>query len=239
MISPEERNLIRIVRSHAQQTSNGDATTVAAGLLTASGQIILGVNVYHFLGGPCAEISALSKHTEIASDDPVSTVVAVYGPTGDVISPCGKCRQILFDLDPNIKAIVRTPNGFMSFAIRELLPHPYDWRASESPQRLYMWEGYEDMIRSGVKQQTIRVDDPFIPGPAVIVFEKSDGSVVELAATVNSSRTILRNELTDDIARADGFTDLTELNAALDIHYPALDDNAEVDVVTFELAPMR
>ncbi|QTH58552.1 ASCH domain-containing protein [Corynebacterium hindlerae] len=239
MISPEERNLIRVVRSHAEQTSNGDATTVAAGLLTASGQIILGVNVYHFLGGPCAEVSALSKHAEIAADDPVTTVVAVYGPAGDVISPCGKCRQILFDLDPNIKAIVRTPNGFVSFAIRELLPHPYDWRAAENPQCLYMWEGYEGMIRSGVKQQTIRVDDPFVPGPATIVFEKSDGSVVELAATVSSSRTILRHELTNEIARADGFMNLKELNAALDIHYPELEENSEVDVVSFELAPMR
>lgn len=95
------------------------------------------------------------------------------------------------------------------------------------------------MIRSGVKQQTIRVDDPFVPGPATIVFEKSDGSVVELAATVSSSRTILRHELTNEIARADGFMNLKELNAALDIHYPELEENSEVDVVSFELAPMR
>ncbi|QGU02301.1 Cytidine deaminase [Corynebacterium kalinowskii] len=237
MISPEERALIHAVRKHALATSNDNETTVAAGLLTASGDIILGVNVYHFLGGPCAEISALSKHAELKNGDPITTVVAVYAPTGDVISPCGKCRQVFFDLDRDIKAIVRTPNGFTSLSIHELLPHAYDWRAAEEPRRMYMWEGYEEMIRSGKKKQTIRVDDPFPPGLATIVFEKSDGSVVELAATIHSSLTIKRRELTDEIARRDGFRDLAELNGALDFHYPGLEADSEVDVVKFEVEP--
>lgn len=41
-------------------------------LMTKTGEIVTGVNAFHFLGGPCAEITALANH----ADDPV---VAVAG----------------------------------------------------------------------------------------------------------------------------------------------------------------
>lgn len=34
-------------------------------------------------------------------------IAAIYGPTGQVISPCEKCRQVLFDRDPAIQCVVR------------------------------------------------------------------------------------------------------------------------------------
>lgn len=208
---------------------------MAAGLLTESGRVILGMNTYHFLGGPCGEIAALSNHASTAPDDPIVAVVAVYGPTGDIIAPCGKCRQVIFDLSPAILFIVREPNGLTTRTAEELLPFAYDWRAAERPQKIYMWEGYESVIRSGTKQQTIRIDDPFRPGPADLVFEKEDGDVVSIAASVTAVRSVARNELTEDDAKRDGFDSLSDLHAALDQHYPGLQPSSGIDVVSFEL----
>lgn len=234
MISDALRHLTRETTHNAQQWNDAENHTVAAGLLTESGRIIAGLNTYHFLGGPCGEIAALSNHAAQAPADPIVAVAAVYGPTGAVIAPCGKCRQVLFDISPEIRCVVREPNGLTERTVSDLLPLAYDWRHAEQPQRIYMWEGYEAVIRSGQKRQTIRVDDPFQPGAATIVFEKESGEVLSLPATVSTVRTIQRADLTDDDAQLDGFANLQELHAALDTHYPGA-PSGDVDLVTFEL----
>lgn len=233
MLTSELRKLARETINHAQLWNDDADHTVAAGLLTDSGRVILGTNTYHFLGGPCGEVVALSNHASTAPDDPIVAVVAAYGPTGDIIAPCGKCRQVFYDLSPTIQFIVREPNGLTTKTADELLPFAYDWRASERPQQIYMWEGYEAAIRSGAKQQTVRIDDPFHPGPAQLVFEKSDGATVYMQATVTAVRSVARNELTVDDARQDGFESLSDLHAALDQHYPGLQASTEIDVVSF------
>ncbi len=105
----------------------------------------------------------------------------------------------------------------------------------EQEQRIYMWEGYEESIRSGEKQQTIRVDDPFHKGDAHIVFEKESGEIVTIPAQVTAVTSTRRSELSEKQARNDGFGSLTELQKALDAHYPGLGDDDEVDVVEFKL----
>lgn len=233
MISNDARDLVRQAVDHATRWNDGEDHTVAAALRTRSGATVLGLNTYHFLGGPCGEISALSNHAASRPDDPV---VAAYGPSGDVIAPCGKCRQILFDLNPAIECIVRTPNGFDAIPVRALLPLAYDWRTIDEPPRLFMWEGYEPLIRDGSKQQTIRVDDPFRPGPTMLVFEKEKGEIVTIEAEITAVRTTTRSALTDEDARRDGFSDLDELHRALDQHYPGLSPRDPVDVVSFTVA---
>lgn len=163
-------------------------------------------------------------------------VAAVYGPTADVLPPCGKCRQVLFDLDPSIACIVRTAKGDAAVPVRELLPYAFDWRAVEAgPQRIYMWEGYEELIRSGAKRQTIRIDDPFRVGPAEVVFEKESLEVTTIPAIVTNVRTVERSGLTELDAQRDGFDTLADLHAALDQHYPGLADDDTADLVTFEV----
>lgn len=214
---------------------------MAAALRLQSGAVVLGVNTYHFLGGPCGEISALSNRAATHPSEPVVTVAAVSGPTGAVIAPCGKCRQVLFDIDPAIRCIVREANGLVARSVDELLPHAFDWRATSKPQRLYMWEGYERSIREGSKHQTIRVDDPFQPGEALIVFEKDCGGVVTIPAEIASVQTVARSELSEQDAQRDGFTNLEELHGALDQHYPGLGPEDPVDIVAFtaHTAPWR
>lgn len=236
MIPDTLRQLVETATAHAQRCNDDHDHTVAAALLTSSGQTVLGLNAFHFLGGPCAEISALANHAATCADDPIVTVVAVYGPTGQVISPCGKCRQVLFDIDPAIQCIVHGSNGLEALSLSELLPCAYDWRAMELPQKVFMWEGYETAIRDGSKRQTIRVDDPFRPGPAQLVFEKESGEVTTIDAKVTSVIATRRCDLTEEQAQRDGFASLTKLHKALDMHYPGLEMEDSVDVVTFELS---
>ena len=235
MITNELRNLLAKATTHAQRFQDGEDHTVAAALLTKSGKHVLGLNAHHFLGGPCGEISALANHAASYPEDPIQAVAAVYGPTGQVIPPCGKCRQVLFDVDPSIRCIVRGSNGLEAPTVEELLPFAFNWRDMEQEQRIYMWEGYEQSIRSGEKQQTIRVDDPFHEGSAQIVFEKESGEVVTIPAQVTSVASTQRSELSEKQARNDGFGSLTELQEALDTHYPGLGNDDEVDVVEFKL----
>lgn len=236
VLTKNHRELVAAAINHAVATHDGDAHTVAAALLTRSGRVILGLNTHHFLGGPCGEISAISNHAAHCPDDPIVAVAAAYGPTASVIAPCGKYRQILFDLDPNIECIIRVANGLEAHQVRALLPHAYDWRAMEAPQLIYMWEGYETLICDGRKRQTIRVDDPFRRGPAILVFEKSNGETITIDAHVDQVRTLPRAALSEQDALRDGFDCLESLHAALDQHYPDLGDDIPVDIVEFSLA---
>lgn len=235
MISNKLRNLLAEATTHVQRYQAGGDHTVAAALLTESGKHVLGLNAFHFLGGPCGEVSALANHAASYPEDPIQAVVAVYGPTGQVVPPCGKCRQVLFDVNPSIRCIVRGSNGLEAPTVGELLPFAFDWRDLEKEQRIYMWEGYEELIRSGEKQQTIRVDDPFREGSAQIVFEKESGEVVTIPAQVTSVVSTRRSELSEEQAKNDGFGSLTELQEALDTHYPGLAADDEVDIVEFKL----
>lgn len=103
-------------------------------------------------------------------------------------------------------------------------------------QRICFWEGYESAVRTGAKRQTIRVDDPFHPGPAELVFEKENGDVVILAAVVTGVRSTTRHQLNDADAQRDGFDTLADLQAALERHYPGLQPSSRLDVVAFELS---
>lgn len=235
MLTDIERDLVRRTAEHARAHHDDSDHTVAGGLLTASGSVVLGMNTFHFLGGPCGEIAALSNHAASAADDPIVASAAVYGPTGEVMAPCGKCRQVLHDIDPEIRFVVRDASGLVTRSARELLPFAYDPAHHGRPQRLFMWEGYEGLIRSGAKRQTIRIDDPFHVGPAEIVFEKDGGEVVVIPATVTGVRPTTRGRLTGTDAERDGFTDLGELQDALARHYPGLGEEDPVDVVAFEI----
>lgn len=236
MLTDDLRQLVHETINHARRWNDDADHTVAGSVLTESGQVVLGLNTYHFLGGPCGEVAALSNHASTAPDEPIAAVAAAYGPTGDIIAPCGKCRQIFFDTSPSIRFVVREANGLTARTAEELLPFAYDWRAAERPQRIYMWEGYESVIRAGQKRQTIRIDDPFRPGPADLVFEKGSGEVVIIAATVTDVRSVPRSELTVDDAKRDGFDTLSDLNAALDQHYPGLQASSTIDIVAFTLS---
>lgn len=93
----------------------------AAAVLTADGQMFLGVNLYHFSGGPCAEVVALGRMLTDTDSLPVS-IVAVGRVERGVVSPCGVCRQILHDRWPDVDVILDRAGTLIRVGIAELLP---------------------------------------------------------------------------------------------------------------------
>jgi cytidine deaminase len=99
--------------------------TVAAVALDADGHLHGAVNVHHFTGGPCAELVAIGV-AAAATSAPLVAMVAVGDRGRGVMSPCGRCRQVMLDYFPNIKALVFDGAAVRAVPIRELLPWSFD-----------------------------------------------------------------------------------------------------------------
>ncbi|KAG8624232.1 hypothetical protein KVT40_009208 [Elsinoe batatas] len=100
--------------------------TVSAAILTKDGKLVTGVNMSHFTGGPCAEPVAIAtavSHGYMPNE--LAAIVAMNKKRG-VLNPCGRCRQQMRDLCPQIQVIVKEPSGEARLAtIEELLPLAY------------------------------------------------------------------------------------------------------------------
>ncbi|PWI75989.1 cytidine and deoxycytidylate deaminase zinc-binding domain protein [Purpureocillium lilacinum] len=112
--------------------NNGDHTVTAAAR-TSNGLAFAGANVFHFTGGPCAELVALgvaAAQGVLAKD--ITTMVAVRRDEGKirVLNPCGRCRQVFLDYNPDINVIVLDETGVQrTVPVRELLPFAYVYGA--------------------------------------------------------------------------------------------------------------
>jgi cytidine deaminase len=96
--------------------------------------------VFHFSGGPCAENVALANATAagvasamspgVGDGARLTTIVAVANDERGVISPCGRCRQMMFDFYPDIQVIVRVGSEQKLVGVGELLPYAYERSAN-------------------------------------------------------------------------------------------------------------
>lgn len=112
--------LIAAAATALDQTGDSGASTVAAAVRCDDGAICTGVNLFHFTGGPCAELVALAN---TAGRRPMC-IVAVGDDARGVLPPCGRCRQVMLDLHPDIAVML--PSG-SALPITDLLPHAYYW----------------------------------------------------------------------------------------------------------------
>jgi cytidine deaminase len=133
-LSTADKNLIAAARAAIKRRYRDDWQEVGAALRTRSGKIFTGVNLDAYLGrmAVCAEAVALGRAVVDVGDAGIDVIVAVrHPPPGDkdqtiaVVSPCGACRELIFDYDPKARVIV--PNGASPVAvpIGELLPNKY------------------------------------------------------------------------------------------------------------------
>ena len=235
MLTDTEMALVRRAQAVIAGVEPDNNHTVAAAAYDSAGRIVTGVNVYHFSGGPCAEpvaIGAAVADPEV--ELPLTTMVAVVADGGGVIPPCGRCRQMLYDYYPDIRVILQVESGLAAVPIAELLPYAFD-RRKVGQQVLYLDEHDLDAVRQGTKRTTIRRHDPVASGPVRFVFPHADKTSTTMDAIVTEIGSKPVADLDDDDAARDGFTDRTELLAALLRRYPGLDPASEVDVVHFRL----
>ena len=98
---------------------------VGAALLTPQGQIITGCNVENASYGAtiCAERSAVVK----AVSEGFQHFEAVVVVTANGGSPCGVCRQVLYEFNPEMWVILANSQGKVihTFTLRELLPEGF------------------------------------------------------------------------------------------------------------------
>ncbi len=96
--------------------------TVGCALLCKNGEIYKGVNC-DGIHGSCAEYITMGIAIS-NSERGFDTIVAVHDKAPNcVVSPCGNCRQMLFEYCPNIKVIVNDENGnLIKVTAKDLLP---------------------------------------------------------------------------------------------------------------------
>jgi cytidine deaminase len=121
----DQRTLIATAASLARPFSpSADCTSgsVAAALVTAAGNIDTGVCIDTACSlGFCAEHAAVAEMLK-AREAEVRMVVAVDN-TGEILPPCGRCRELLWQVSPANRAtwVVLGPDAGRPLA--ELLPH--------------------------------------------------------------------------------------------------------------------
>ena len=129
-----DEELIAVAQATIKRRYRGDWQEVGAALRTRSGKIFTGVNLDAYLGrmAVCAEAVALGHAVVDLGDAGIDTIVAVRHPAPDeddqtivVVSPCGACRELIFDYDPNARVIVPNGESPSIVPIAELLPNKY------------------------------------------------------------------------------------------------------------------
>lgn len=118
-------SLIQSASEMLVQSGDGDNHTVAAAIYAENGEVYSGMNLYHFTGGPCAEIVALARLVSDGSRAKPLAIVAVADRDRGVIAPCGRCREVLADYCPGIQVVLRTENGVEAVPLNALLPYRY------------------------------------------------------------------------------------------------------------------
>ena len=139
-LSKADKELIAAASSAIKRRYRDDWQEVGAAMRTRDGRIVTGVNIDAYIGriAVCAEAVALGRAFVDLGDDGIEMIVAVrHPPPGDkdqtiaVVSPCGACRELIFDYDPKARVIVPNGRAPVVVPIGELLPNKY----SRGPER--------------------------------------------------------------------------------------------------------
>ena len=98
---------------------------IAAALRTTSGRIFSGVHLEANVGriAVCAEAIAIGA-AATAGDTSIETIVAV-NELGEIVSPCGMCRELIYDYSPEACVVVLRSGQPVNVPVRELLPDKY------------------------------------------------------------------------------------------------------------------
>ncbi|MFC3834719.1 MULTISPECIES: cytidine deaminase [Deinococcus] len=99
---------------------------VGAALRTADGQVFRGVNVENasYGLGRCAEQSAVQAMATAGARS--FTDIVVYSEATPPASPCGACRQVLFEFAPDARVVCVNQHGHVvSGLVRDFLPHGF------------------------------------------------------------------------------------------------------------------
>ena len=107
---------------------------VGVALAAASGRIFAGCNVESASYGLtlCAERVAVFK--AVSEGERQFTRIVVVADTAAPTTPCGACRQILWEFGGDLDVVLANLNAVTgTYRLRDLLPLPFDGRLLETP----------------------------------------------------------------------------------------------------------
>ena len=121
--------LIAHARDIVDRSGDGAASAMGSAVRSTAGEVFGAINLYHFTGGPCAELVVLGVAAAHGAHS-LETIVAVGDGGRGPVGPCGRCRQVLFDYHPTIRVLLPTGVGqdsVKSVSIVNLLPFGGRW----------------------------------------------------------------------------------------------------------------
>ena len=100
---------------------------VGAALLTSEGRIFSGCNVENASYGLTNRAERTAIFSAVAQTGPGMTirVIAVVNDQELPCSPCGACRQVIYEFGPDAIVIFPGANGWKELPIAELLPEGF------------------------------------------------------------------------------------------------------------------
>src|SRR5579864_2747615 len=129
IVSSEMRR--KLERASAKVMKNAHAPyshfRVGAAVLLTNGKIFLGCNVENASYGMsnCAERTAIfSAVAQLGPKMKIQTI-AVANNQNAPCSPCGACRQVIYEFGPKATVIFRSAEGWKERSIADLLPEGF------------------------------------------------------------------------------------------------------------------
>ena len=128
-LSAKDLELLEAAREALQKMYRPKQHCLSSALRTKEGKVFVGLHIGAKVGNCaiCAEAVALGIALS-AGEQEFDTIVAVQynrlSKTTIVVSPCGRCRELLGEYG-DIMVILSTAGRLGKISVRSLLPYPY------------------------------------------------------------------------------------------------------------------
>jgi len=133
MVERVDHELVQAAKDLMEARYVESKHSIGSALRTKSGRVFVGVHVEAGNGrislcGEAVAIGAAATH----GDTEISQIVAVT-ESGDIVPPCGMCRELISDYAPTAGVILESDGGIHVVPVLALLPEKYD--GSRYPNR--------------------------------------------------------------------------------------------------------
>ena len=131
-----KKELLQIAQKLAHNkelTSDVTVGHVGCALETKSGKVYSGLSVGTSANlGFCAEVCAMAQMIKEGETEIIEIVAS--GPNGELITPCGRCRELMFQINRNNLKTKIILGGDKTITLEELLPHRWQdyWSADRN-----------------------------------------------------------------------------------------------------------
>jgi cytidine deaminase len=124
-LDPSDEALLAEARAIIDRRQRQDWHHIGAALRTRSGRVFSAVHLEAYIGrvAVCAEAIAVGMGAAVGDTD-IDVIVAV-NRAGDVVAPCGICRELISDYSPHATVIVPSADGPTRVPVTALLPNKY------------------------------------------------------------------------------------------------------------------